>query len=511
MLKRAQPSVALHRSVPAPTLGWNARDSVADMKEGYAILMDDWFPTPSDVMLRKGWSEYATGFPSHVESLMAYNAAATANRRLFGAAGTAIYDATSAGAIGAAEVSGLTNARWQHINFATTAVQVLLLVNGVDTGQQYETGGGWTNWSVTGTSTAVFANLNVFKNRVWAVERESLNAWYLNTDAITGTATKFPLTGVFKNGGVLQAMATWTIDAGEGVDDHAVFITNQGEVAVYKGTDPSSPSTFALIGVWNLGEPIGRRCFAKLGGDLCLILKDGVVPLSRALQSDRINPKIALTDNIQQAMLDAANLYGDNFGWQLMFYPKGSMMILNVPVAENDRQQQYVMNTIHGAWCRFKNIEANCWELFNDEPFFGGDDFVGMFWDGFDDNDNNIEGQIKGAFNYFGDRGSSKMWRRGRVILASNGQPAVTIGLNTDFRDEEPQGSLTFSPTIYAIWDTALWDVGIWGGGLGIIANWQQLSGYGKCAATRIKAACKGLEVRFQAVNHVYEKARGVL
>ncbi len=511
MLKSFRPPKTFHKSIPAPTLGWNARDSIANMKPEFAILMDDWFPTPSDVMLRKGWDEHATGFPDFVESVMAYNASASADRKLFAASGADIYDATSAGAIGAAAVTGLTNARWQHINFATSAGQFLLLVNGADTGRQYDSSGGWANWTVTGTATSAFISLNAFKNRVWAVQNQSLNAWYLNTDAITGTATKFPLTGVFKKGGFLQAMGTWTVDAGEGVDDHAVFITNEGEVAVYKGTDPTSASTFALVGVWNIGQPLGRRCFAKLGGDLCLILKDGVVPLSRALQSDRMNPKASLSDNIQQAMSDAAALYGANFGWQLMFYPKGTMMILNVPIAENDQQQQYVMNTIHGAWCRFRNIEANCWELFNDEPYFGGDNFVGSFWGVLSDNDNNIEGQIKGAFNYFGDRGSSKMWKRGRVILASNGAPTVTIGLNTDFRDEAPTGTLSFSPTTYAVWDTSLWDVGLWGGGLTAITNWQQLSGYGKCAALRVKAACKGIEVRFQATDHLFEKAVGVL
>ena len=175
--KLQRSATAQHKSFPAATKGWNARDSIADMDPAFAILMDNFFPTPSDVMLRKGWTEHATGFPDFVETVMAYNSAVSADRKLFGIAGTDIYDATAAGAIGAADVSGLTNARWQHINFATSAAQYLLLVNAVDTGRIYDTSGGWANWTVTGTSTAVWANLNAFKNRVWAVERNSLNAW----------------------------------------------------------------------------------------------------------------------------------------------------------------------------------------------------------------------------------------------------------------------------------------------------------------------------------------------
>jgi hypothetical protein len=48
-----------------------------------------------------------------------------------------------------------------------------------------------------------------------------------------------------------MAMGTWTLDAGYGVDDYAVFITNNGEAIVYKGSDPSDPNDWSLIGYGN--------------------------------------------------------------------------------------------------------------------------------------------------------------------------------------------------------------------------------------------------------------------
>jgi hypothetical protein len=44
-------------SVPAPIGGWNARDSQANMNPMDAISLVNWYPTPTDVSMRKGWSQ----------------------------------------------------------------------------------------------------------------------------------------------------------------------------------------------------------------------------------------------------------------------------------------------------------------------------------------------------------------------------------------------------------------------------------------------------------------------
>ena len=44
-------------SVPAPIGGWNARDSQANMNPMDAIQLVNWYPTPTDVTMRKGWTQ----------------------------------------------------------------------------------------------------------------------------------------------------------------------------------------------------------------------------------------------------------------------------------------------------------------------------------------------------------------------------------------------------------------------------------------------------------------------
>ena len=430
--------------------------------------------------------------------------------KLFCAAGTAFYDATTAGAVGAAVVSALTNARWNSDIFTTTAATYLVNCNGADSVRYYD-GSAWitingiSTPAITGVTTSTLIYPAVHKNRLWFVQDDTLTAWYLPTDAVGGAATAFRLNGVASKGGRLVAIGTWTLDAGIGVDDHWVAVTSEGQVIVYKGTDPSDATKWGLVGVWNLGQPISGRPLLKWGGDLLLALKEGVYPLAKALISAELDPRVALTDKIRQAMSDAATLYGSNFGWQMIHYPSADMLLLNVPISTGAGQHQYAMNTITGAWGRFKGVDANCWCIFGGEPYFGGNGYVGKFWGTFDDNGNNIEADLKQAFNYFGARGVLKDFKDIRPTFASNGSPSILAALNVDYQDDDPTGTLSFTPTSYGLWNAAVWDVGIWGGGLSPFSEWQGVGGTGTCAALRMKVAASGIEVRHQATDFLYE------
>ena len=493
-------------SIPAPVGGWNARDSIGEMKPTDAVYLTNWFPTTTDVMLRKGYTQHSTGYPGQVESLMEYSSGTT--NKLFAASVTSIYDATSAGAVGAAVRTGLTNARFQYTNITTSGGSFMLCVNGADKLRGYN-GTAWWNdgdgtHDITGVDTATCIQINLFKRRVWLVQKDTLKVWYLPTDSIAGAAIALDFSSVARNGGYIMTMENWTLDAGTGVDDHAVFITSNGEVIVYKGNDPASAATWALVGIWEIGAPVGRRCSLKWAGDCLLMTQDGLMPMASALQSSRLDPRVAITDKIYYAVSQAASNYGVNFGWQMLYYAKENMLILNVPI-ESGSQQQYVMNTISKAWCNWTGLAANCWAIHVEEPYFGGNGYVGRAWYGDSDNNANISGDAKQAFSYFGNRGLQKRWTMVRPILRTNGSPATLANLNVDFDDTDISGSLTFNSTTTALWDTALWDAGIWGGGLTITKYWQGVNGVGFSAALRLKIASKDIETHWASTDFVYE------
>lgn len=498
-------------SLPAPVGGWNARDSLAEMPATDAVIMNNWFPLTTECMLRKGYTQFATGFPAPVESLMVYSGGGS-TEELWAAANGSLYDATSGGAIGAAAVSGLTNARWQYCNVATAGGNFLYIANGVDTPYLYD-GSTWTSITgvstpaITGVTTTELNNPIVFKSRVWFVQRNTLKTWYLPAISVGGAANAVDMSAVAQLGGYIVDHATWTIDAGQGVDDYYVAVTSMGEIIVYQGTDPSDATKWALRGVWRLGQPVGSRCLFKLGGDLLLICQDGLLPLGAALQSSRVNPRVALTDKIQYAVSSAISSYGGNFGWQVFYFPRENQLWMNVPVSEGSNQQQYVMNTITKSWANFSGMEANCWVIFQEAPYFGGSNFVGSAWNGNTDDVSDITATSLQAFNGFGAPGLYKRFTMTKPIFRTNGAPSLLSSMNIDFDTSMSTAPLSFSATSYAAWDgvTALWDSAYWGGDLSVIQNWQSVTGFGYYGAPQMKVSSSGIDVRWVTTDVVYE------
>lgn len=461
--------------LPIPTGGLDAISPLTNMPPDRAIVLDNWFPQLRYIELRRGHIEHSdTGSGEPVESLMAYNALATASDKLFAAADGEIFDVTTG--VSSSQVTTLTNNRWQHINFATSGGNFLMCVNGAD-GVRYFDGANWATATITGVTAADLIHIAGFKNRVWFVEKDSLDAWFLPTDSIQGKATRFPLGGTMKEGGFLMAIATWSLDGGDGPDDRIAFISSEGEVAVYGGSDPTNSATFALQGVYKIGNPIGRRCFFKVGGDVAVICIDGVVPLSKAMVVERgAALTVAITASIQPLLNDDARNFSDIFGWQLISYPRGTRAILNVPSLVNETSIQYVMNTVSGAWCRFTGMNANCWEVFQERIFFGGNAGVVMEADtGGDDNGEPISTDVRCAFNDCNEQ-RQKLFVMARPFIISDGDVSPGIAINVDFRDTAQVDTQPVTIDAGAEWDEAIWDVSEWPIEGNLIANWVGLA-----------------------------------
>jgi hypothetical protein len=367
------------------------------------------------------------------------------------------------------------------------------------------------NFAITGVNSNKFIHVNLFKNRLYFTEEGSMRVWYLPVNSIAGEAQPLEFGGVARNGGYIQGMATWTIDAGQGADDYAVFVTNMGEVIVYNGTDPESADTWALKGVWQLGFVFARRCFYKFAGDILLLTKDGLVPLASALQSSRLDPRVNLTDKIYYAIAQAATFFGINFGWQIAYYASENMLIINVP--SNTGPQQFVMNTISKAWASFSGINAQCWELSNDAMYFGATGYVGQFWNAYSDDGNNINAEVQQAYSYFDARGQLKRFTMIRPIFQTdNGIPGVLAGINVDFDTQNNLGSVSFNAQNAAIgsWDNAIWDESQWGGALSVTKSWQGVTGIGYSGGVAMKIASQGIDVHWASTDYVMERG-GVL
>lgn len=494
-------------SIPAPTGGLNARDAIANMKETDAVVMTDMFPTPSDVELRNGSLTVNTDLPGWTETLAHYSGPVI--KKLFAWSSGKIYDVSTSGAVGSAVVSGLTNSRAQVINMGTPGGHFLLTVNGADKLRGYD----GTSWyadgagthDITGVDTANIIGIQLFKQRVWLIENNTFHAWYLPVQSIAGAASDFDLSSLFKLGGYLMAMATWTIDNVAGLQDYAAFISSEGEVALYQGDDPSDATTWSLVGMFRIGRPIGRRCVIKVGSDVLVICADGAFPLSKALLTDRTQLQDAITNKIQNLINNDVKAYNANFGWQPILYPIGNKLIINVPQVENNTQYQYVMNTINGSWCKFTGWNAACFEFFNDGLYYGGNQIVVQCDVGQSDDGADILGDCLPAFSYFKSKGQEKQFTMARPIFSAEGQINAAIEMNTDFALKPPVSTPTFEGSSGSAWDVSPWNTSPWGVGLQTTKHWQTVNGVGYAGALRINVVANNISVSLQSIDYMYQ------
>ena len=474
--------------VPSPIGGWDAISPLAAMEPKYAASIINWMPRTGWIELRGGynvWGQGITALP--VNTLMCYRPP-SGTETLFAASGTQIWD-TSIYGIPTLSKSGVTGDKYQYVNFTPAlGASYLMAVNGLDLGILTWNGTTWVTQTITGTGTTPFVGINVFKRRVWVIPNNSTIIYFLGTDAITGAGTAFDLGAFMTKGGFLMAMGTWTVDGGNGPDDLAAFVTSKGQVIIYKGTDPTNANAWALVGVFDLPTPIGRRCFMRFGADLLLITIQGVIPLSQALPFDpSASRSVSLTNRIQNAMLVAAQTYHDNFGWQLLSFPQQSILLLNIPQTTNGTQIQYIMNTLTGAWTQFNGWNANCFELFNDSLYFGDNTGnVNLAYAGGLDLVTPILADVKCAFNYLDEPGRLKNANMVRPFLVADGTLTPTIQIDVDFESSSISAPVTILTPTGAIWDVSQWDAANWSTGIAPVINWLSCNALGTALAVRM-------------------------
>lgn len=502
-------------SQPAPVGGWNAVDALAEMKPTDAVSLDNWFPNNGYCEIRGGNSSHATGMTGNSHTLMVYNGLNGTNK-LFCATDSGIYNVSSAGAVGAS-VASRTSGKCYWTMFGDGTSEYLIITNGVDAPLYYD----GTSWiTITGASSpaltggVTLANLIcpfVFKGRLCFIEKNTCNFWYLSAGVAGGALTKFDLSGVVQKGGYIVAATSWSVDSGYGPDDRFVAITSQGELVVYVGTNPGSSTTWSIVGVYQLAEPLGRNCLFNYGNEVIVLTKSGAYPLSTVLQVGGLDSSKASTRKIQNAFNETAVSYASNYGWKATNYPAESAVLVNVPAAENGTHYQYVLNTVTNAWCRFTNWNAEDFAVFNGELYFCSGTAVYKAWTGTTDQGSAIEAYGKSAFNYFGTKGQLKQFKLFRPVLNVTGSLQFLIDIDVDYSDSLISGVAAYTAPSSALWDSSYWDSGYWGGGYLVSKDWYSPSAWtGFCASGKIKIATNTISVRWMSCDYVFETGNGL-
>lgn len=515
-------------TVPSPVGGLNAFDSLAAMPPTDAVVLQNWWPQPYGLSVRKGYAQWATNMPSTVESIAGWYDFA-GNGKLFAWSNGNMYDISARAAVGAPIVTALTNSRWETALVTNSAGNFLICVNGQDDGIIYRPTGVFRITAGTGVPPNTWAGIApsnaampcVHQRRLWVVERDSSRGWYLPPDSIQGTFTAFDFGPQFARGGYLQALATWTIDDGNGAEDHLVAISSNGECVVYAGTDPSDSTKWGLVGVYYVGAPIaGRRFVTKAGGDLQILTQRGVVSLTEQLVSTKVqDAEMPLTSRkIQFLIQELAQTYATLNGWELRYYPPANMMVVNVPSLVAGGNSQLAANMITKAWTQFLGVDAACWGVFDDAIYFGDyDGNVQLFWTGNSDGvliDNTggvgITTAAQQAYSYLGDRATQKQVGMYRPMFLTGGSIGLQSAIAYNFEDQAVLSPGYVPLPLGSLWGSGRWGSAFWAGGSTVRQSWIQAQGMGVAASLKM-VTLTSADVLWVATDYSYVEGRGIL
>lgn len=512
-----KPRVAQLKTFPAPTSGWISNQNLlqpnALAANGSRIMgasmLENWFPTATGARMRGGSELFATigDEADNVVSIFSYLNGNAAN--LFAATPSAIYDITSPAAaedayltdqlgnnlvdqngnllLGAQslpagpDVDLLASGNWSTVQFSTPGGTFLIGVNGTDTPLIFN-GTSWaTTPAITGVDPTTLSFVGASKFRLWFIQKDTMNVYYLAPNAIGGAAVLLPLGGIFTLGGSLIYVGTWSIESGDGPSEQTIFVTSEGECAAYQGDDPSAASTFVRQGVYRVGTPLGPNAFIRTGGDLTIATTVGLIPLSAAFQRAlaALAPvAVSYPIEIEWNTAVAATVPE----WQIEIWPDQQMLVVAPPNPQGNVPEIFVANVITGAWGSYTGWNVTCMQVFNGRLFFGSDS--GKI----------VEAEVTGSdqgtaytctvvplFDQLKSPAALKTGLEARVVLRSTSPPNPQMSLQTDFVVNLPPAPDDLTVTANNTWGTGIWGVAQWGtaANLQTYQDWQSTPGAG--------------------------------
>lgn len=484
---------ALAYTFPAPVRGLVLNENIATTGPASAQILDNWVCTPAGIRVRAGSQKYAT-LPGPVVGLMVYRSAIAG--KMFAATSSAIYDvSTTPNPDGAVEVvTGLTGSDYSSTMFGTAGGNFLIVANGMDSPRIYD-GATWGVATTTGVTGSALSHVWSFASRLFFVERGTMTAHYLGVDQIGGTVSQFSLAGTFKLGGSLLFGATWSMDAGDGMDDKCVFVSTEGEVAVFQGTDPSDAAAWSLAGVYQITKPLGRNAVMRAGGDLLIATQSGLVPLSQAVQKDPAALSLAaISARIEPLWVQYAGIY--DLPWHIAKWPEKGIMLVSFAASASD-DITLCCNLQTGGWSRWTNIGIRCLEHFDGYAFGGGNDgLVKRLETGGNDNGRLYSAVYVGAHEPLGAPGVQKTAIQSRSLFRTSHDINPQVRAQTDYVIDLPPPPAAAGFTTVGVWDVSNWDEAVWDGGgsaTALTSYWRAIGRTGYSIAPELQLSFGGL------------------
>jgi len=506
----ARNPVASGTSSPAPIGGLNTRDPEASMQNIYATKLENFWPQERFISIRGGAQAHSPTL-APVKQLGSWNG--STGEKLFAFTDDGAYDVTAASAVAPAVSKVFTSGDMILANYSTSGGSYLLGVNGEDAYFHYKD----PTWTSVATfnvgngapaetiNTSTLSYVSVHQRALFFLEKDSMNFYYLPIDSISGEVKRFPVGGLFRKGGKLVCMGSWTVDGASGPDDMAVFITSEGQAAVYNGTDPNVAANWNLRGVFDVGIPLGPNPIFKLGGDLLILTTYGLTSLTKLFKDGWTSAKSTLTDIIFSYFQEVSQNNEASKEWKVVANPKLNLLLVNVPGTASRPQQQLAMNLVTGAWTVFKGWNTSCWELFQGQLYAGIGSSVGKMWTKSDDFGQRIPCYANCAWTYLSPRARTKQVNLIRFLTRVAGELSIAAGIDVDFQPSQAYYPLSFIGLPISRFDDGVWNSATWSQVEKMQTDWLTIpSQEGFCLAPILRVFAGDATFQWSATDVTY-------
>jgi hypothetical protein len=509
--RRGTPLRALNKGRPAarvahlsaPLKGLSRHAELADADPQLASILTNWIVEDDRITVRPGYKkmgQIAANTP--ISTVIPYYGEP---QKIAFAAGAGIFDLAGASLHG-----GFGGDDWAWVSFANlSAIDYTVMVNGVNGVWSWD-GTTFVNETITvpvGETwilPAKFDKVISHMNRLWFADSDNLAVYYLPIQQKAGAVELFPLSALFKRGGHIIAMATWSIDGGRGLDDALVIFSSNGECAIYSGVDPGSD--FKLVGVFRFDAPMTKNSVINFGGDLYVMISTGFVPMTTLIRAE--TDQLGKSDlGIMVEFETISRPHRDDFGWQVMLNHHTNHAICNMPLG-GGKYQQLVRLMPGQIWFKWADVPSRCWGWLDNHAYFGTD--TGGIYIGGSEylNDDGIAINADVRFSWSSFRSASKKnFKMLRLYTITDGLPRPYMDIEVDYNNLPPtnQPELTSGPSGGADWNTAAWDTSDWALNTQPKQNWQGVTGLGRVGAARIRVSILGATFSISGIDVIYE------
>ncbi len=506
-------SKAKSRPLPAANRGWILNENLAGSAPGGAIVMENVFPTQTGWRIRGGNEKYATISTGPVLRMWTYQKGST--KKFFASDETNIFDITSVtdtAVIPAADVTGQTSGYYSTFQMGTAGGnEYVFALNGTDAVQRYD-GTSWSAPSITGVTSADLIFGWTFASRMFMIEKETLDVWFFPVDAVSGAASQFSLAGIFESGGELLFGSTWSLDAGDGLDDKCVFVSNQGEVAIYQGTDPGDANAWSKVGVYQVAKPMGANATIHAGGDLLISTEAGIVPLTEIIRKDEAALSLAAVSRNIEPEWEAQVEARGSVTWELMKWTSNNMLVSSLPITDgSDGAECLVANLETGAWCKFLGWDTRSLAHYDSGGYFGTNSgTVHKMEETGSDDGASFTCRYAGLPDHLGAMGATKIAHSVRASFLADTSFLPKISMAVNYSTDFPSAPNAVDNFPESLWDVGLWDEAIWLDlGLKLIATkWVSVGKTGFVHSPQVQITCDSSvrqQIEFVAFDVIYE------